>query len=147
MTSPRSAGAAPLVAVAGIAFDDAGRVLLIRRGRPPGQGLWTVPGGRVELGEGMREACAREVREETGLEVEVGAVVEVVERIGRGGVGEVSYHYVIVDFLVEPVGGELRAASDASDARFVSAGELGSLALTEGLVPVIEAARTLARNR
>ena len=127
----------PLVAVAGIVFDAAGRVLLVERGQPPGAGLWTVPGGRLEAGETLAAGVARELAEETGLAVEVGPLVEVVERIGDG------YHYVILDYLARAVGGELRAASDVRAARFVDAGELATLPLTAGLVPVIERASVL----
>lgn len=134
---------APTVAVGGIAFDEDGRVLLVRRGRPPSQGRWTIPGGRVEAGETLRAACAREMREETGLEVEVGQIVEVVERIGGREGAAPGYHFVIIDFLVAPRGGSLAAASDADDARFFGDGELDELPLTDGLRPVVERARSI----
>jgi ADP-ribose pyrophosphatase YjhB (NUDIX family) len=134
--------AAPTVAVAAVVFDEHGAVLLIERGRPPGAGLWTVPGGRLELGEALTAGVAREVREETGLEVEVGALIEIVERVtpAEGGV----YHYVILDYLARVVGGALGAGSDARAARFVPPGELAALPLTEGLLPVLARARALA---
>jgi 8-oxo-dGTP diphosphatase len=131
------------VAVGGIAFDARGRVLLIERGRPPSVGRWTIPGGRVELGESLREACARELREETGLEVDVGPMVETLERIGRRADGGVEYHFVIVDFLVEVRGGQLAPASDVRDARFFARDELDTLPLTEGLMPVVDRARAM----
>jgi 8-oxo-dGTP diphosphatase len=129
------------VAVAAIIFDDLGRVLLIERGRPPGLGLWTVPGGRLEFGESLAAALRREVEEETGLLVEIGALVAVVERIGEGD--SAGYHYVILDYLARCCGGTLRAGSDARQARFCGPPELAILPLTEGLVPVIEKARAL----
>ncbi|MBA3394168.1 MAG: NUDIX hydrolase [Deltaproteobacteria bacterium] len=125
----------PTVAVGGIVFDDAGRVLLVERGRPPGVGLWTVPGGKLELGETLAQAVAREVREETGLVVEVGALACVVERVGEG------YHYVILDYLARVIGGSLAAADDVRDARFVSEAELGALPVTDGLLDVLARAR------
>jgi ADP-ribose pyrophosphatase YjhB (NUDIX family) len=125
----------PAVAVAAIIFDDDDRVLVIRRGHPPGEGLWTVPGGRLEPGEKLAAGVAREVAEETGLVVEVGPLAEVVERMGA------DYHFVILDYLARVIGGTLAAASDASDARFVTADELQQLPVTDGLVPVIDRAR------
>lgn len=140
---------APLVvrvAVGGIAFDDQDRVLLIQRGREPGRGLWTVPGGHVELGEALHAAVARELREETGLEVEVGPQVELLERIGRDPAGAVAYHFVIIDFLVRVVGGVLEAGEDAADARYVGLEALAELPHTEGLLPVLQRALALARG-
>lgn len=127
----------PVVAVAAIILDDAGRVLVIQRGRPPGEGLWTVPGGRLEPGERIADAVVREVREETGLDVTCGPLVEVVERAGD------AYHYVIHDHLAEVRGGTLRAGDDARDARWVTDAELAALPITEGLAPVIARARAL----
>ena len=111
----------PIVAVGAIVFDDAGRVLLIERGRPPGVGLWSVPGGRVELGEPL---------------------VEVVERVTPGDGG--TYHYVILDYLAWSTGGTPTAGDDARAARFVAIDELAQLPLTDGLRPVLERARALA---
>lgn len=126
---------APIVAVGAIVFDDRGRVLLVERARPPGAGLWTVPGGRVEGAETLAQAVAREVREETGLVVEVGALACVVERIGD------DHHFVILDYVARVIGGALAAASDARAARFVGADELAALPLTEGLADVLARAR------
>jgi ADP-ribose pyrophosphatase YjhB (NUDIX family) len=125
----------PTVAVGGFVFDPEGRVLLVERGTPPGEGLWSVPGGKLEPGETLVQAVAREVREETGLVVEVGTLACVVERMGD------DYHYVILDYLARPIGGKLAAGSDVRAARFVSDPELPKLALTEGLMLLIERAR------
>jgi ADP-ribose pyrophosphatase YjhB (NUDIX family) len=133
----------PTVAVGAIAFDGDGRVLLIQRGRPPGVGLWTLPGGRVELGESLRDAVAREVREETGLEATVGVLVEVVERIIRDDAGDIAYHYVIHDYLAEVSGGSPCAADDAGDARWCDSEALDSLPLTDGLLPVLARAKRM----
>lgn len=138
----RGPSSTPVVTVAAIVFDDAGRVLLIERRRPPGVGLWSVPGGQVELGESLAAAVAREVAEETGLTVEVGPLVEVVERVTADDGG--TFHYVILDYLAWSTGGGPIAADDARAARFVAADELAGLPLTDGLVVVIDRARSLA---
>jgi 8-oxo-dGTP diphosphatase len=135
--------ARPTVAVGAIVFDDAGRVLLVQRARPPAAGRWTVPGGRLELGEALADAVRREVREETGLEVAPGPLVEVVERTTREG--DAVWHYVILDYLARVTGGALRAGDDAADARWVAPAELAALPLTDGLVGVLDRARRLAR--
>ncbi len=134
----------PVVAVAGIAFDDDGRVLLIQRGKEPGRGLWTVPGGSLELGESMSEAVAREMREETGMEVEVGDLVTIVERVLRAdGGGDIEHHFVICDYAVTVVGGTLAAGDDAADARWLTPDEVADLPLTAGLADVLDIARQL----
>lgn len=125
----------PIVGVGAIVFDDAGRVLLVERGRPPSQGLWSVPGGRLEPRETLAQAVAREVREETGLIVEVGTLACVLERFGD------DYHFVLLDYFARVTGGTLAAASDARAARFVDPGELATLLLTEGLADVLVRAR------
>jgi ADP-ribose pyrophosphatase YjhB (NUDIX family) len=125
----------PVVAVGAFVFDRDGRVLLVERGKPPGAGLWTVPGGRLDAGETLAQAVAREVREETGLVVEVGALACVVERMGD------DHHFVILDYLARVIGGTLGADSDARAAKFVDERELATLPLTDGLLPLVERAR------
>lgn len=125
----------PIVGVGAIVFDDAGRILLVERGRPPSQGLWSVPGGRLEPRETLAQAVAREVREETGLIVEVGTLACVLERFGD------DYHFVLLDYFARVTGGTLVAASDARAARFVDFDELQALPLTEGLADVLVRAR------
>ena len=125
----------PVVAVGAFVFDDQGRVLLVERAKPPGEGLWTVPGGRLERGETLAQAVAREVREETGLIVAVGALVCVVERMGD------DFHFVIIDYAARVIGGSLAAASDVRAAKFVSNDELAQLPLTDGLLELIARAK------
>lgn len=125
----------PIVAVGAIVFDANGRVLLVERSKPPGVGLWTVPGGRLEGAETLAQAVAREVHEETGLVVEVGPLSCVVERMGD------DWHFVILDYLARVIGGTLQAADDARAAKFVEEAELATLPLTDGLVDVLTRAR------
>ena len=128
----------PAVAVGAFVFDAEGRVLVIERGRPPGEGLWSVPGGKLEPAETLAQAVAREVREETGLVVEVGPLACVVERMGD------DHHYVILDYLARVIGGALVPGSDARGARFVTDAELAELPHTDGLLPVLVRARVAA---
>ncbi len=116
----------PIVGVGGILFQDE-RVLLVRRGREPARGQWSIPGGAVDTGETLRQAVVREMREETGIEAEPVALVKILDRIFRDDQDRVAYHYVLVDFLCRYLGGELRAGSDALDARFIPMGDLVSM--------------------
>ncbi len=138
----------PIVAVAGFVFDAEGRVLLIERGKEPNLGLWSVPGGRLEGQETLAQGVAREIREETGLVVEVGPLACVVERMGD------DFHFVILDYLARVIGGTLGTApkmegggftptpgGDARAAKFVDDAELATLPLTDGLIDVLARAR------
>ena len=125
----------PIVGVGAIVFDAEGRVLLVERGKPPSLGLWSIPGGKLEPRETLAQAVAREVLEETGLVVEVGALACVLERFGD------DYHFVLLDYFARVTGGTLAPASDARAARFVDAGELATLPLTEGLGDILARAR------
>ena len=118
----------PLVGVGAVIVQDQ-RVLLIRRGQAPLLGEWSLPGGVLECGETLREAVVREAREETGLVVETGEMLGVYERVIRGDDGRVRYHYVLIDFLCRPAGGELEAASDAADVRWFTRDQLPALNL------------------
>ncbi len=114
----------PLVGVGVVAVKD-GRVLLIRRGKPPRAGAWSLPGGRQRLGETVRETARRELREETGVEAEVTALLDVVDSITRDDDGAIAYHYTLVDFLAEWRDGEARAGGDAVEAVWADPGDLG----------------------
>jgi len=126
----------PLVGVGAIIIDGA-RVLLVKRAHPPLQAQWSIPGGVLEVGELVREAAVREAREETGLEVEPGELLGVYDRILRNDEKRVQYHYVLIDFLCRPVGGDLRAASDAAEVSWFTRQELPALNLAEDTQDVI----------
>lgn len=146
MSGSREYPARPIAGVGGVVLRRVrGRreVLLVRRGTEPMKGSWTLPGGGHEVGETIREACAREVMEETGLRVEPVAEVETVEIIHRDAGGRVQYHYVIVDVLCRVVAGQLRADSDVSEVAWADVErvvECGDFALTAHACKVIRRA-------
>jgi 8-oxo-dGTP diphosphatase len=126
----------PLVGVGAIIID-AERVALVKRGHPPLQGEWSIPGGVLEVGETLRAAAAREAREETGLNVEVQELLGVYDRVLRDDHGHVLYHYVLVDFLCRRMSGQLNAAGDAAEVRWFTREELSSLKLAPDTENVI----------
>ena len=134
----------PFVGV-GAVIVDRGRVVLIKRRFEPLAGQWSLPGGAVDVGETLAECVAREMLEETGLVVEVGPVVEVFDRIIRDDGGRVQFHYVLVDYLCRPIGGELRAGSDVADVVYAAPEELARFALADPANDVIRRALDLTR--
>jgi 8-oxo-dGTP diphosphatase len=119
----------PLIGV-GAVIIEADRALLIRRGTAPLLGEWSLPGGVLECGETLREAVVREAREETGLIIKPGEMLDVYERLIRDDEGRVRYHYVLIDFLCRVCSGDLAAGSDAADVRWFMRSELPALKLT-----------------
>ena len=136
----------PIASVGAVIIDD-GRVLLVQRGQPPLKGQWSLPGGAVEVGETLSAAVHREVFEETGLVVEVGPIVEVLDRIHLDAAARVEYHYVLIDYLCTVVGGQLRAQSDAADARWASPASLPVFELQPVTLAVVSKAFALAAER
>ncbi|MCC6539676.1 MAG: NUDIX hydrolase [Bryobacterales bacterium] len=118
-------------------------ILLVERGKAPLKGYWSLPGGVLEIGEQLKDAVVREVKEETGLDIAPVAVVEIFERIMRDKTGKPEYHYVLVDYMCKVTGGELRAGDDSRKAEWIKRKDLANLKLTEGTLPVIE--RTFER--
>lgn len=129
----------PIVGVGAVVVQD-GQALVVRRATEPLKGEWSIPGGMLELGEKLREGIAREVREETGLTVEVGEVLDVFDSIFPDAEGKTQYHFVLIDFLCRPTGGLLRASSDVSDAKWVTAEEATHLGMKSATLGVIRKA-------
>jgi 8-oxo-dGTP diphosphatase len=147
MSVSRTYPACPIVGV-GAVITDEGRVVLIRRRFEPLAGHWSLPGGAVEVGETLEAAIARESLEETGLVVEVGAVIDVFDRITFDEQRKVRYHYVLIDYLCRPIGGRLVHGSDVDAAVWVKSGELEGYGLTEKAAAVIaRGLEILASNR
>jgi len=124
----------PTLGVSGIVFNNQKQILLIQRNQPPAMGFWSIPGGKLEAGESLVEACRREVKEETGLDTEVKNIVAVIERRVEG------FHYVIIDYLALLVDGENTQPipqSDVSEAKWVSLEHLNDYALVERLAEII----------
>jgi 8-oxo-dGTP diphosphatase len=125
MSPTADPGKRPVECAGAVVRDEGGRLLLVRRGHDPGRGTWSLPGGRIETGESAAEAAAREVREETGLDVRVGALLQTVDLPGG---------YRVHDFAATVTGGELRAGDDADDVRWCTPDDVTLLELSAGLI-------------
>lgn len=134
---------APIVGV-GIVCFKGDNVLMIRRGKPPREGSWSIPGGRQKLGETVCDCALRELRQETGVEAVIGPLADVVDSITRDGDGGLQYHYTLVDFRADWQSGEPRAGGDAAEARWFNPAELAAVELWEETRRVIELARGMA---
>lgn len=147
MTSERQAGTLsyddrrypkrPMLGVGALILDG-DRILMAQRGKQPLLGWWSLPGGALETGELLADGIRREVREETGLEIEPLGVVEIFERIMRDSAGVPEYHYVLIDYLCRVTGGVLQAGDDVCCAQWFERAELPKLQITEGTLAVIE---------
>jgi ADP-ribose pyrophosphatase YjhB (NUDIX family) len=155
MTPKREYPEQPMVGVAGVVIDNE-RALLIRRGGPPMEGEWSIPGGMLEMGETLAQGVARELAEETGLDVNVIEMIEVFERIypappgvdgTPGDISRPKYHFVILDYLCESRGGTLCAGSDATDLAWAREDELLKYGLTPTATRVLRKAFAMARGR
>ena len=134
----------PIVGVGAVIVQD-GKIVLIKRRYEPLAGRWSLPGGRLELGETLEAGVSREMLEETGLEIDVGPVIEVFDRILLDQERQVRFHYVLIDYLCRPLGGTLRAGSDVNAAIFVAPSDLAGYQLTDKVHAVIERGLELAR--
>jgi ADP-ribose pyrophosphatase YjhB (NUDIX family) len=133
---------APVVGVGAVVVRD-GKALIVKRAHDPRKGEWSLPGGRVELGESLEDATRREIKEETGLDVEVGPLVEAFDRVHRLG-GRIRYHFVILDYLCVPRGGVLCAGDDADAVAWVSADELETYGVNAHAAAVIRKGLSMA---
>jgi 8-oxo-dGTP diphosphatase len=136
----------PRVGVGAVVLDGS-RVLLVRRGKAPAAGKWSLPGGLVELGETTREAIEREITEECGLTVRIGEVAGILDRVVRDADGRVRYHWVLVDYVAFAVSGTPCAATDVDEARWVEVDEVERFDTTDGLMDMIRRALALAEGR
>ena len=127
----------PIVGVGAVVICD-GKILLEKRKGEPGRGKWSVPGGLVELGESVECAVVREVKEETGLEVESPELIDVIDNIVRDDNGKIKYHFIILDYFVKLKGGELNAADDAEELRWVPLAEAKNYDITKTLREFLE---------
>ena len=134
----------PLIGVGAVVFSAGNEILLIKRGKAPHYGRWMVPGGTLEWGETLEDAAIREVREETGIDIEIERFVEIIEAITPGPDG---FHFVIMDYAAHAVSGTLAANSDALDAAWVPLESLGGYDLTPDLLRVIEKALSATGRR
>jgi ADP-ribose pyrophosphatase YjhB (NUDIX family) len=119
----------PVVGIGAVIIKE-GKIVLIKRGNEPSKGKWSIPGGHVELGENLKEAVIRETKEETCLDVDNPILIDVVENVDWDEQGKIKYHYVIVDYLVHVKGGNIEAASDAAEIRWVPLEEVENYYLT-----------------
>jgi 8-oxo-dGTP diphosphatase len=136
MSGKREYPERPVVGVGAVILDGR-KVLLIRRGSEPLKGQWSLPGGGLETGERLEDGLRREVREETGLEVNILGLAGVYDRIMPDAQGKAQFHYVLIDYLCAVAGGTLHAGGDAAEVRWVPEGELDALEITALTLPVI----------
>jgi 8-oxo-dGTP diphosphatase len=136
-----------VLGVGAVVWNDEAEVLLIRRSKPPRLGEWSLPGGKVEFGETLRAALLREVREETGLDVQIVDLLDTAEIIFDAEAGTDDAHFVLVDFTVRAVSGTLAAGSDADDARWFSLDAIADLHLWSETRRVIERSAAIHLTR
>ena len=132
----------PIAAVGAVVFKN-GKILTIKRGQEPNKGKWSIPGGRIELGETAYEAAQREVREECSIEVEIERVLDSANNIIRDADGRIKYHFVIIDFLARYTSGEIKAQTDAEECKWVTPQEMTELDLTPILREMLTRQRIL----
>ena len=134
----------PILSAGGVIIID-DEVLIIKRKTEPDAGKWTIPGGAINVGEKIKDGLKREIFEETGLEVEVGNLLDIAEKIFKDSKGKIIYHYVILDYLCKYISGSMRASSNAEELMLVKMCDLDKIELVNGMRRVIEKAFDLAK--
>ena len=134
--TPHPPDRSPIPGVGVVIVDDRKRLLMVQRGQGAGVGLWAVPGGKVRWGETWEDAAQREAREETGLDVEIGGVAWVGEAVGPGQ--PPAWHFALVDYWAEVVGGELRAGDDAADVEWVPLDQIADYPMVSTMCSLLE---------
>jgi 8-oxo-dGTP diphosphatase len=137
---PRRYPPCPLIGVGVLVFDK-DRVLLVKREQEPGKGRWSIPGGLLELGELLKEGARRETKEETGIDVNVDDLLDVIDNIVVDEHDKVSYHYVLIDYLGHRIGGTLVPGTDVKEARWATLEELDALSTTRTLQRLVQKAK------
>ena len=145
MSESREYPSRPICGVGIVVFDQQ-KVLLIRRGKPPRQGDWSIPGGKQKLGETLQEAARREVQEETGIEIGPLKLVDVVDSIFKDSQQRIQYHYCLIDWMGEYQSGTLNAADDAADAKWFDVNALQTLGLWDKTLEIIKKADELRKQ-
>lgn len=145
MADDRENPSRPIVGV-GAVIIQGDEVLLIKRAKAPSKGDWSLPGGAIEIGETAKAALVREVKEETGLDVSIGDVIDAVDFINTMPDGHHQFHYILIDYLAFPTGGTLQAGSDAEDARFYSFEKALTMVRWSETKRIIEKARSQLEN-
>lgn len=135
----------PVVGVGAVIVRD-GKALIVKRAHEPRKGEWSLPGGLVDLGESLTDAVRREIKEETGLEVELGPIIETFDRIHRDAEGRIRYHFVIVDYVCWPKDGDAVAGSDAESVQWVTADEIDRYGINAHATAVLVRGLTFQRQ-
>lgn len=135
----------PVVGVGAVVVRD-GKALIIKRAHEPRKGEWSLPGGLLELGESLQDAVRREIKEETSLDIDVGPIIETFDRVHRDELGQIRYHFVIVDFVCWSREGEAVPGSDAEAVAWVAAGEVGRYCVNAHAAEVLAKGLATARG-
>jgi 8-oxo-dGTP diphosphatase len=133
----------PILAVGAVIENDAGAILLVLRGRPPREGEWSIPGGKVEWGEPVQDAIRREVEEETGLKIDLMGLIDIVDSLIADESGSLAHHHVLLDYAARATSGTVRAGDDVLEAKWVARESLNDYPMWKKTRRVIDAAKNI----